>query len=101
MNSKAMKTDEFESLLQSLQEAVAISKGEQQPARAVTLETPDVREARANLKLPRAEFARVMGVSPRTVEGWEQGRRRPSGAASLLLRIAVKHPRIVKEALRG
>ena len=76
-------------LLASAREMENILKGELAPARVTTLETPDVQEVRHQLKLPRAEFARIMGVSPRTVEGWEQGRRQPKGAVSVLLRLAL------------
>ncbi len=94
------KTLEAE-LLASAREMEQILQGELEPARITTLETPDVREARNKLKLPRAEFARIMGVSPRTVEGWEQGRRQPKGAVSVLLRLALSHPKIVQQALKN
>lgn len=54
--------------------------------------------ARAGTGLSQAQFARLMGVSVRTLQDWEAGRRNPSGAAQTLLRIASKHPRIVREA---
>lgn len=56
-------------------------------------EIPDVREVCEKLSLERSTFAQVFGVSPRTVESWEQGRRRPGGAAGVLLRIANTNPR--------
>jgi putative transcriptional regulator len=49
--------------------------------------------------LKRADFAQLLGVSPRTLESWEQGKRQPSGAAGILLRIAVKNPNVVREAI--
>ncbi len=49
---------------------------------------------RAQLHLSQAEFASLMGVSPRTVQDWEQGRRKPSGPAEALLRIAEQHPEV-------
>ena len=57
-----------------------------------------VAAARAGTGLSQAEFARLLGVSLRTLQDWESGRRNPSGAAQTLLRIAVQHPRIVHEA---
>ncbi|MBS0212069.1 MAG: helix-turn-helix domain-containing protein [Proteobacteria bacterium] len=54
--------------------------------------------ARAGTGLSQAQFAALLGVSIRTLQDWEQGRREPSGAARTLLRIAAKHPRIVREA---
>jgi putative transcriptional regulator len=47
---------------------------------------------RAELQLSQAAFARLMGVSLRTVQDWEQGRRKPSSPAEALLRIAEQHP---------
>ena len=49
---------------------------------------------RARLKLSQAAFAGLMGVSLRTVQDWEQGRRQPSGPAEALLRIADQHPEV-------
>jgi putative transcriptional regulator len=56
-----------------------------------------VARVRLNSGLSQSEFAEVLGVSKRTLEQWEQGRREPSGAAKTLLKIAERHP----EVLRG
>jgi len=56
-----------------------------------------VAEARAKTGLSQEKFAALLGISPRTLRDWEQGRRSPSGAAQTLLRIAAKHPEILKE----
>ena len=53
-------------------------------------------EARAKVGLSQSAFAQLLGVSLRTLQDWEQGRRRPAGAAQTLLRVASQHP----EALR-
>jgi putative transcriptional regulator len=55
--------------------------------------------ARVRLKsgLSQAQFAAALGVSKRTLEHWEQGRREPSGAAKALLRIAERHPELLLE----
>jgi len=60
---------------------------------------PKTAAARARLKsgLTQAQFAEVLGISRRTLEHWEQGRREPSGAARTLIKIAEKHPEILKE----
>jgi putative transcriptional regulator len=54
---------------------------------------------RARLKsgLTQAQFAALLGVSKRTLEQWEQGRRAPSGAAKTLLRVAELHPEVLRE----
>ncbi|MCK3657732.1 transcriptional regulator [Pasteurellaceae bacterium Pebbles2] len=49
-------------------------------------------EARQKTGLSQNEFAKVMGVSVRTLQGWEQGRRLPSGAAATLLKIVTRFP---------
>lgn len=59
----------------------------------------EVIAARAASGLSQAEFAQLLGVSKRTLQEWEQGRKRPSGAAKMLLKIATKHPEVLREAL--
>lgn len=53
--------------------------------------------SRLRAGLSQSQFAALLGVSVRTLQQWEQGRREPSGAAKTLLRIAGKHPEILKE----
>ena len=52
---------------------------------------------RLNSGLSQAQFAAALGVSKRTLEQWEQGRRKPSGAAKTLLKIAERHPEVLVE----
>ncbi len=59
---------------------------------------PPVAETRARVGLSQSEFARLLGVSVRTLQEWEQGRRSPSGPARMLLAIAHKNPRVFLEA---
>ena len=47
--------------------------------------------------LTQEQFAGLLGVSKRTLEQWEQGRREPSGAAKTLLRVAELHPEILRQ----
>lgn len=54
-------------------------------------------DIRRRLNLSQAAFAGLMGVSLRTVQDWEQGRRQPSGPAKSLLRIAEQHPEVFLE----
>ena len=60
---------------------------------------PKTAVARARVKtgLSQARFAALLGISRRTLEQWEQGRREPSGAARTLIRIAELRPEILKE----
>ena len=53
---------------------------------------------RQKLGLSQTRFARLLGISVRTLHHWEQGTRTPSGAARVLLRVAVQHPEAVLEA---
>lgn len=59
---------------------------------------PPVAETRARVGLSQTEFARLLGVSVRTLQEWEQGRRVPSGPARMLLVIAHKNPGALLEA---
>ena len=56
-----------------------------------------VMAARMQSGLSQSMFAKLLGVSIRTLQEWEQGRRNPSGAAQTLLTIALRHPKILQE----
>ena len=57
-----------------------------------------VRATRQKLGLSQAEFARLLGISVRTLHHWEQGTRTPTGAARVLLRVAAVKPELVLKA---
>jgi len=61
------------------------------------ISVPTVAEARARVGLSQSEFARLIGVSVRTLQEWEQGRRAPSGPARTLLAIAYQNPKALLE----
>ena len=61
------------------------------------INVPDVAKTREKTGLSQARFAELLGVSVRTLQEWEQGRRAPSGAARTLLMIAAKNPRVLLE----
>lgn len=61
----------------------------------------DVAVLRRFVGLTQARFARAMGISVHTLRNWEQGRRQPEGPAVALLRIAARHPRILRENLES
>jgi putative transcriptional regulator len=61
------------------------------------INVPSVSAVREGTGLSQAEFARLLGVSLRTLQEWEQGRRAPSGAARTLLLIAAKNPRALRD----
>ena len=58
---------------------------------------PSVSSIRERMGLSQSRFAQLLGVSVRTLQEWEQGRRAPSGAARTLLLIAQKNPRVLLE----
>jgi putative transcriptional regulator len=64
--------------------------------RVMTL--PQIADIRARTGLSQTEFARLLGVSVRTLQEWEQGRRAPSGPARMLLSIAHRNPKILLES---
>lgn len=61
-------------------------------ARVTRVKLSSAAEARARLGVSQSAFAKLLGVSLRTLQDWEQGRRKPTGAAQTLLRVAVQHP---------
>ena len=61
----------------------------------------DVSALRRFVRLTPVQFARAMGISVHTLRNWEQGRRRPDGPAIALLRIAARHPRVIRENLES
>ena len=77
------KRDLATDLLQSVREM---------KAGRVQVVTSSVVEARRKTGLSQSEFAALLGVSIRTLQGWEQGRKQPSGAARTLLAIASTNP---------
>lgn len=81
-------------LLQSVREMKA-----RDFARVTEVEVNEVVQARQSTGLSQSEFASALSISKRTLQEWEQGRRSPSGAAQALIRIARKHPEVVREAL--
>ena len=67
-----------------------------QAAKVTEVKLPAAAEARASVGLSQQEFAILLGVSARTLQDWEQGRREPTGAAKTLLRVAVAHPEVLR-----
>jgi len=72
---------------------------EMKTGRATKLHTvaiPPVVSARMKSGLPQSSFAKLLGVSVRTLQDWEQGRREPSGAAKTLIAIAERSPEVLR-----
>ena len=96
-----MKRVLFDELLEGVREAGAVMRGERQAHRESRLEMPDVKSIRRELRLSEEQFARLLGVRPATVRNWQNGKRRPGGAAFVLLRVAEKHPEALLEAVNA
>lgn len=86
---------EMKAFQDDLMQSVRSMKGARAARRTNVLVTP-ASEARVRVGLTQAAFADLLGVSVRTLQDWEQGRRDPTGAAQTLLRVAAKHPKILR-----
>lgn len=89
----------FAELMDSVREAKAIQRGVKEASRRYVVENPNAKEIRGDLGLTQEEFATLMGVSVKTLQNWEQGRRQPEGPARALLIVTAKRPEVVLEAL--
>ena len=95
-----MKKELFDELLQSVNQAAAIERGEAKPSRKFEVKTAnDVIRVRNKLGVSQTRFARLLGISEDTLQNWEQGRRNPTGPAKVLLKVAARHPKIILEAV--
>jgi len=65
--------------------------------RRFTVNSYPIVRARETSGLSQAQFAALLGVSVRTLQDWEQGRREPSAAAKTLIKIAELYPRVLKK----
>jgi putative transcriptional regulator len=96
-----MKDELFAELVESVREAGAIMRGEQEPSRTFVVPEPDVKSIREQYKLSQRQFASLLGISIKTLQNWEQGRRSPRGPARVLLQVAAKHPEAVWDVVRS
>jgi len=91
----------FEDLVGSLKEAKAIAKGQAQPSRRFEFAEPDAKAVREQTGLSQRDFARLMRVSVKTLQNWEQHRRNPTGPASALLKIVSTAPELALKSLHA
>lgn len=99
MSTRKNVSDE---LVEAMGEALAIAKGEAAPAAIHRVEVErdiDVRALRTRLGLSREQFAQRFRFPARTVQEWEQGRRRPDQSARAYLTVIERNPQAVEEAL--
>jgi len=96
-----MDKELFDDLVQSLKEAGDIAKGVSEPSRRFEMTPTDVKATRESIGLSQGEFARLMRVSVKTLQNWEQNRRHPTGPAAALLKIVAASPELALRSLHG
>jgi putative transcriptional regulator len=102
MKKKTRTRSAFSKIRAGLEDAIAFHAGDRQlTVRDVELKQPEpmgakeVLEVRTRMRVSQAAFARILNVSPRTVQAWETDARRPSDAALKLLTVAKAHPEVL------
>lgn len=96
-----MASDAFKEIMAGLESALAYAKGDKSQGveHRVRIEEPDVKTVRGKLGLSQEDFAAAFGVPLGTLRHWEQGLRRPEGAARVLLKVIDVRPDIVAQVL--
>ena len=115
-----MNKERFEALSEALRQAKAVRRGEAAPSRVWSVTRGSngqlhrrqldpkeyqreqrmektIAATRTRLRLSQNQFAELLGISVKTLHNWEQGRRQPTGAARVLLRVALRHPELLLE----
>ena len=100
--AKRIKLNVFDDLREALADAKAYERGEAVDLRVAEFPEPpkpmkpkEIRQIRESVHASQAVFARFLCVSPKAVQSWEQGSRRPQTTALRLLMIVKKNPRIL------
>jgi len=103
--AKKIKVNVYDDLRQALADVQAYERGEQVDLRVTEIPSPpkpmkpeEIRKIRESVHASQAVFARFLCVSPKAVQSWEQGLRRPQSTALRLLSIAKKNPRVLLQA---
>ena len=91
-----MKAKMFEELLESVREGGAILRGQRKASRRFEVGSSGIRAIRERTSLSQSEFANLIG---KTVQNWEQDRRRPTGPAATQLKIIAYDPRLAVKAI--
>lgn len=94
-----MKKELFEELVESVRQAGAILRGQGRASRTFRFKEPNVQKIRRQYGLSQQRFAALLGISVATLRNWEQGRRKPQGAARVLLHVAARHPEAVLDVV--
>lgn len=91
----------FDELIGSVKQAGKIKRGGKKASRTTDLAAPDVRAIRMKAGLSQSQFARMLHVSPKTLQNWEQKRRQPNGPAIALLKVVDREPEVVLRTLHA
>jgi putative transcriptional regulator len=98
---KTKKMTAGERMIQGAREALAFAQGDADHGCEVHVpQEIDVKAIREKIALSQSEFARLFGLSKRTLEHWEHGRRVPTGPARAFLTVIAREPDAVRRALR-
>jgi putative transcriptional regulator len=91
----------FDRIAEGLDEALAIARGEAQPAQLYIPTEIDVKAIRAKLSVSQVDFAALFGFTANQIKDWEQGRSRPLGGVRAYLMIIERDPSLVLRLLRA
>lgn len=94
-----MREELFEELLESIKQGGAILRGEMKSSRVFEFDQPELRSIRSHYGFSQSKFAGVLGISVSTLRNWERGRRKPEGAARVLLCVAAQYPDAVRSVV--
>ncbi len=87
-------------LIVAMREVLAHVRGEiTLESRVIEVSRPEVKAIRQQYSLSQQDFARLFGISVRTLQKWEQGSRFPQGPAKVLLNVIAKNPQAVWDVL--
>ncbi|MCL1794731.1 MAG: helix-turn-helix domain-containing protein [Oscillospiraceae bacterium] len=100
------KNTYYESIMTGLQQAIDFEKGDTSKGRIRIVEMPEIeplneypkekiKELRQKVNLPQKYFAELLGVTIKSVEAWESGKRQPTGTAKRLFQLIEKDPNVV------
>lgn len=108
MKKKASEMSVFDMVMEGLEDSVAYSNGEKTslvttrlPAPPPAVDARKVSQIRKRLNMSQCVFAATLNVATKTVQGWEQGLRKPSNASLRLLQIAAEQPEAVRTVMCG